>query len=77
MKRTLISNVSGHKGLCVPVWVNKNQVYNRLDRGITGFFRLVEKRFFGYRKVGEEFHGIIKDCTVETTETKNIYDTDI
>jgi len=66
--KTLISNVSGYKDLCVPVWVNKNQVYNRLDRGITGFFRLVEKRFWGYKKIGEEFHGIIKNGNVETTE---------
>jgi hypothetical protein len=67
MKPTLESNVPGYVGPCVPVWVNRNQVYHRLDGGITGFFRLVKKRWFGRQKVGEEFHGIIRGAEVEST----------
>ena len=68
----LVSEVEGHAGYCTPVWLNRNQVLNRLDGGVTGFFKNVEKRkfWFGYRKVGFDFHGILKDDKVYTTLTK-------
>lgn len=68
--KTLKSNVFGYKGLCKPTWINHNQVCHMLDQGVTGFFRLVEKRWWGYKKVGKEFHGIIKNGEVETTMDK-------
>lgn len=71
----LRSIVDGHRGPCLPTWVNKNQVLHRLDDGVTGFFRLVEerkgwRRIFGrWKKVGKEFHGIIKpDNVVKSTQ---------
>jgi len=69
--KTLVSNVSGHKGLCAPTWINSNQTCNRLDQGITGFFKLVRKRWWGYQKVGKEFHGIVREDVVVTAEGKN------
>lgn len=65
---TLESKVPGHEGRCVPTWLNRNQVCHRLDGGVTGFFKLTPT-FLGLpvRKVGEEFHGIIKDGKVYTT----------
>jgi len=65
----LISKVKGFEGPCYPVWLNDNQVCNRLDRGVTGFFKLKKKpdrikvRFLFWdiwlRPTQEEFHGII------------------
>lgn len=57
----LISKVKGFEGPCKPTWLNKSQLYNRLDGGISGFFKLVEKKFGFYFKIGKEFHGIIRD----------------
>lgn len=51
--------IPGHTGLCVAVWLNRNQVANRLDQGITGFFKHVEKGWIFYHTVGPEFHGRI------------------
>lgn len=65
---TLDSQVEGFEGPCLPTWLNHNQVDNRLDGGVTGFFKLVDK--FGgvpIRKKGAEFHGIIKDGKVYST----------
>lgn len=67
----LISKVKGFEGTCSPTWLNTNQILNRLDQGVTGFFKLVKPSFFGLRKTGKEFHGIInQDGIVETTEGK-------
>ena len=70
MKKILNSNVSGFRGLCTPVWLNKNQVCHRLDGGISGFFKMVRKRWFGWQKIGKEFHGIIVFGEVKVTDTK-------
>lgn len=62
---TLESVVKNYEGKCKPTWLNTNQVYNRFDNGITGFFKNVK---FGI-KVGKEFHGIIKsDGKVHSAE---------
>ncbi len=67
MKFKLTSKVPGFKGTCKPTWLNTNQVYNRFDDGITGFFRLVNR--FGF-KTGDVFHGIIKSdrCVYSTSD---------
>lgn len=51
------SLVPGHEGICRPIWLNKNEFFNRCDRGISGFFKLGGVPFLG----GPEFHGIIRD----------------
>ncbi len=69
MRLYLTSKVPRHEGPCVPTWLNRNQVYNRFDGGITGYFRRV-KVLWGipFYKTGEEFHGIIRrDGTIEST----------
>ena len=69
MKSILRSNVPGFKGQCVPTWINNNQIDRRLDQGITGFIKLVKRwPILGWIKHGEEFHGIIRNGIVETTE---------
>ncbi len=55
----LISKVPNHLGPCKPVWLNRCQITNRLDGGVTGFFKNTKKRFGIIRKSGKEFHGII------------------
>lgn len=61
----LTSVVPGFVGPCAPVWVNRNQVCRRLDGGVTGFFKLTR---WGVFRVGDEFHGIIRQgLTVEST----------
>jgi len=69
-KTIIKSMVDGHEGDCSQTWINRNQVYNRLDQGVTGFFKNTKKVFFGLLTVhtGEEFHGIIEDGVVQTTE---------
>lgn len=47
----LISKVKGHEGRCFCTWKNTNQLDNRVDGGITGFFSL-------YRNPFKEFHGM-------------------
>jgi len=55
------SKVPGFIGECYPTWVNRNQVMNRFDGGVTGFFKLV--------KGSKEFHGIVgNDGCVYSTE---------
>jgi hypothetical protein len=61
LKPPLRSKVPGYVGQCVPVWVNDNSVCNRLDGGISGFFRLVRHRWYGRQKYGDEFHGIVRE----------------
>lgn len=69
IRKLFRSRVPSHVGACAPTWLNTNSVCNMLDGGVTGFFRLVERRrLFGYKKVGEEFHGIIRNGVVETTQ---------
>lgn len=70
--RTLKSTVPGFEGECVPIWINDNHVVNRFSNGVTGFFKLVEeKKIFGITfqfKTGKEFHGMVKNGVVVTTE---------
>jgi len=64
------SEVKGHEGPCKASWLNKNQIANRMDGGVTGFFRTVRRNRFGFwRRFGPQFHGIIKfgETTVEST----------
>jgi hypothetical protein len=69
MKKPLISKVPGHEGLCKPTWLNNNVIDNRLDGGITGFFKNVKKLGPFYFKTGKEFHGIIlADNKIHSTE---------
>ena len=66
----LESKVSGHEGPCTPTWLNRNYFDFREAKGVTGFFRSVHNsgHSFFYRKTGPEFHGIIKEGCVYTTE---------
>lgn len=68
MKLYLTSRVPLREGPCVHTWLNRNQIYNRLDGGVTGFFRRVKLwRGIPLYKTGPEFHGIIKGNSVEST----------
>lgn len=73
-KPLLESEVSGHEGSCLFTWENKNQIDNRMERGVSGFFRHAESTIIPcvYRMTGEEFHGIVFWNTniVETTELR-------
>ena len=62
--------VDGFKGKCKPTWLNSNRWFHRIDGGISGFFKLTKKRFGFYWKTGEEFHGIIRNGIVYSTEIK-------
>lgn len=64
----LKSNVPYYEGPCKPTWLNRNQIDNRMDGGVSGFFKIVRKlRFLPfYVKTGREFHGIIKGGVVYT-----------
>jgi len=64
----ITSKVPGYVGLCKPTWINRNQICHRIDGGITGFFKLVRKKWGIYWRTGKEFHGIIEDGVVKTTE---------
>lgn len=75
---TITSAVPKHKGECLFTWKNKNQIDNRLDGGISGFFRSVEPTFIPcvHKMKGEEFHGIVlwNSRRVTTTELpENLY----
>lgn len=52
-------------------WRNDNQIDNRLDRGVSGFFRKAEPTFIPYvwKMTGEEFHGIVKDWRPDTVQS--------
>ena len=57
--------IKSYNGDCSPVWLNTNQIHNRLDNGITGFFKRVKKGWFGFTyRYGNEFYGIIKNGAV-------------
>ena len=65
------SKVNGFEGKCKPVWSNNKTFLNRIDGGVSGFFKLVVKKYGFYWKTGEEFHGIItnwNDKIVKSTE---------
>ncbi len=66
---TINSVVPGHRGRCRPTWWNRNQVCNKFDGGVTGFFRLVHRRWGFLVKYGPEFHGIARDGEVHSTAT--------
>ena len=71
----LISRVKGFEGPCKPTVLNRNKVCHRFDGGVTGFFKLVKKRFGFYFKTGKEFHGIIKSKNfIDSTELEDLYD---
>lgn len=59
----------------LPVWLNKNKVHNRIDGGVTGFFREFERIMPGvYLLKGEEYHGMITENSIvmEIEKIKNI-----
>lgn len=66
--KTINSVVPGFEGECVPVWVNRSMIDNRIDGGATGFFKKVERfTLMGIpytKKIGVEFHGIIMNGEV-------------
>jgi len=64
----LISKVPGYEGLCWKTWVNRSSLDRRLFGGTTGFFKLMKKKFGITYQYGFEFHGIIRDNEVHTTE---------
>jgi hypothetical protein len=70
--KTLISDVPDYEGECTPVWLHGNQVLDRLDGGATGFFKRVSvSTICGLKfkaRYGEEFHGIISNGRVISTE---------
>ena len=67
------STVEGFEGDCRPTWLNTNQVWNRLDGGVTGFFKHIKMTKIGlYVKTGKEFHGIIlPDGEIRSTAISN------
>ncbi len=70
----LISKVKGFEGPCKPTWVNRNQIDHRLNGGVSGFFKLVIKKFGVHFRTGKEFHGIVRDGKhVEPTELEESY----
>ncbi len=66
--KILTSTVTGYEGTCTPTWLNSDTTCHRLDMGITGFFKLVKKKWWLYWTVGEEFHGIIKEGVVQSMD---------
>lgn len=67
------SIVPDHKDSCFFTWRNENQIDNRLDGGVSGFFRKAESTFIPwvYKLSGKEFHGIVmywRPDTVQSTE---------
>ena len=67
IKALFRSCVPGHECACAPTWLNTNTVCHRIDNGVTGFFRRIDRGLFGFKKVGDEFHGIIRNGKVYTT----------
>jgi len=72
--KTLDSVVEGHKGICTPLWLNDNQVCNKIDGGVTGFFKLIKKHLGISLKTGDEFHGIIHEGIVKDSPTDTVRD---
>lgn len=68
--KNLHSNVPHHIGPCRPTWVNRNQVCNMIDGGVSGFFKLVRLRYGMWWRYGPEFHGIVKKGEVYHTYIK-------
>lgn len=73
-KPLMESDVPNHKGPCLLTWANRNQIDNRLDGGISGFFRKAEPTIISwvYRMTGTEFHGIVFWNTIIVKTTKLI-----
>jgi len=68
---TILSKVPGFEGECRPTWVNRNEIYLRVDGGVSGFFRLTKRKWGITFKVGKEFHGIVRwgRNFIESTKT--------
>lgn len=67
------SEVSGHEGDCFSTWQNWNTIYNRLDGGVTGWYKCGKEIIPGvWFLYGKEFHGIVEfgDFRVFSTEGK-------
>jgi hypothetical protein len=66
----LESQVEGHFGACVPVWLNHNQVDTRISGAGSGFFKkvLLIPGIPVAFSTGPEFHGYIRRGKVLTTE---------
>ena len=63
--KPLVSLVPGFEGVCMPIWLNGNQVDLRLWGHYTGFFRLVDLRHWRrWKFIGKEFHGYIDSYDV-------------
>lgn len=67
------SNVPHHRGLCTPVWLNEDKECNDIDRGKSGFFKAVRKRWFGWQKWGVDFHGVINKFDTVEPSTREAY----
>lgn len=75
-RKPIHSTMVNHEGPCLPVWLNTNQVYNRLDSGVTGFFRNATEIFpCIYRLHGKTFHGIGRydNDRIEIWTTRYLY----
>jgi hypothetical protein len=66
----LESRVPGHEGECAPTWLNRNSICNRIDGGVSGFFRSIVRGRWFKRLVGREFHGLIRDGVVYSTASR-------
>ena len=66
--KTLNSVVPGHEGECTPTWVNRYKILNRMDDGVSGFFKRVNvDTILGFTfkfRYGNEFHGVIRNGEV-------------
>jgi hypothetical protein len=70
----LKSEVRGHEGACVAVWIEGNQVARRINGATTGFFKKsisIAGLPFGLT-VGPEFHGYVTSKGIVRT-TEGIY----
>jgi hypothetical protein len=64
------SQVPDHEGRCAATWLQGNRLINRIDGGVTGFFRQAKRGWFGFwYRTGPEFHGLLSwDGVVRSTE---------
>ena len=76
-RKRLNSTALDHEGLCIPTWVNTNQVITRLE-GIFGFFRSAYMIFpCVYILHGKMFHGKVArndEGEIELWTTRYLYD---
>lgn len=55
------SEVPGHRGPCMPTWVNPEFLCHAVDGGVTGYFRRCWRiGGFAYIGFGPAFHGIVR-----------------